>query len=200
MNAAAADTVANRFRSPYLRSMLDLQIGQSADLRPEPGDTLEALWTRVQRQASRYKTVGRYFHLHKRTDHIFVQRVDRGHRGKLAPFFRMAVGEKMLCNDPFGTEKERKNLRRRLLYLLERGPYIWVEQHADGQRYFRCVWQTELGGLVWSEQPRPMDDGSDLQNAKVICCPMDLVDCKRDFMRIRAAIWAGRTKIGVPTD
>jgi len=187
---AKVGSVAARWRAPYLRRMLDLQLGQSVDLYPEEGDTLGALWTRVKKQSARYRSAGYHFHLHKRTDHIFAQRVDEDQRRKLAPFLRLKVGQKLRCNDPFVSEQEKRNLRRRLLYLWERGPFIWLEQHADGSLYYRCTANLRASEPLWSEQP--VDDGSDLRGARVVCCPSELRLFQAEFEQIKAAILASR--------
>ena len=184
------DAFAERWRAPYLRSILDLQVSESADLYPEEGDTLDALWARVKKQATRYKITGRHFHLHRRADYIFVQRVEEGQRGKLAPYLRLAVGKKMLCTEPFETDRERKNLRRRLLHLFDRGHAIWLERHAGGTLYYRCIARCNDRGPVWSEHPT--DDGSSFESADVVCCPFDLKPAQDEFRRIKAAIMASR--------
>jgi hypothetical protein len=188
---AQVEAVTARWRAPYLRSMLDLQVGDSVDLRPDEGDTLKALWGRVKKQSARYRPAGYHFHLHKRTDYIFVQRVESEQRRKLAPFFRLRVGDKMRCTEPFETEQQQRNLRRKLLYLWdEKGYFIWVEQHSDGRLYYRCIDRRDNRVALWYE--RPSDDGSISRGARLVCCPSELKCFQAEFERAKAAILASR--------
>lgn len=183
---------AERMRPAYLRDMLALGIGESVNIYPEDGDTVEALFSRLRRQATRYKISGRRFHLNKWDDHVFVQRVPSGTGGKLAPFLQMKVGEKRKCLDPFDDDREKRNLRRRLLYLSSgRGVYIWLESHSDGELYYRCFGRSECENL-WGESLE--DDGTDFLGAKVVATCHELTPSQAEFNKIGFRIRQRREK------
>jgi hypothetical protein len=96
----------------------------------------------------------------------------------------------MRCTEPFETDRQQKNLRRRLLYLWEKGPFIWVERHTDGLLYYRCIDRRDNRAALWYDQPS--DDGSVSRGARLVCCPFELRCFQAEFERAKAAILASR--------